>query len=334
MAAHGYAKRVSIAVVGAGITGCTLAYTLAKRGHRVTLIEADRIAASALPFALLNSYRGRSAQASSYDLKGLRAMWQLIAELEALGLDQGASRCGVVRIADSTRQAKLWRQREGARWEQPPLPYHAPYGGLFIPEGGYVVPERLLRALVTAAERYGATVIENCRVTALAEGPLRLNINTSQGIIEAEQVLLSTGAEITPGLPTLPLARIAGEVISLKASPIPLPYPLAGAVYSGELEGTVYVGGNHRPAEQHDPTAVDKLQQAISWFIPPLRHAQRYAVWSGVRARAEGGLPVIHTVRPGVIYVGAMAGRGFLAAAKVASTVADALADLPSIISD
>jgi len=325
MAAHGYAKRVSIAVVGAGITGCTLAYTLAKHGHRVTLIEADRRAASALPFALLNPYRGRSAQASSYDLKGLRAMWQLIAELEALGLDHGASRCGALRIADSARQAKLWQQRQGARWEQPPRPYHAPYGGLFIPEGGYVVPGRLLRALVTAAERYGATVIENCRVTALAEDPLGLN--TSQGIIEAEQVLLCTGAEITPGLPTPALARIAGEVISLKANPIPLPYPLAGAVYSGEFEGTVYVGGNHRPAEQHDPGAADKLQQAISWFIPPLRHAQRYAVWSGVRARAEGGLPVIHTVRPGVIYVGAMAGRGFLAAAEVASAVADALAE-------
>lgn len=325
----GYAKRVNTAVVGAGIIGCTLAYTLAKRGHRVTLIEAGRIAASALPFALLNPYRGRSAQASSYDLEGLRAMWQLIAELEALGLDHGASRCGVVRIADSARQAKLWRQREGpalssgegVRWEQLPPPYHAPYGGLLVPEGGYVVPERLLRALATAAEHYGATVIENCRVTALAEVPLRLA--TTQGTLEPEQVLLCTGAEITPGLPTIPLARIAGEVISLSAGATPLPYPLAGAVYGGEFEGVVYVGGNHRPAEQHDPTAADKLQQAISWFIPPLRHAQRYAVWSGVRASAQSRLPVIQTLKPGVKYVGAMAGRGFLAAAKVADALAD-----------
>jgi glycine/D-amino acid oxidase-like deaminating enzyme len=319
---------VKIAVVGAGITGCTLAYTLARRGHRVTLIEAGRLAAAALPLALLNPYRGRRAAATAYDLQGLQATWQLVAELDALGLDAGAYRSGVVRIATSARQAKLWQQLQGVRWLEPgqlPPPYRAPYGGFFFPEGGYVVPARLLRALVSAAERFGATLSESCRVEAVASDPLRLK--TDQGVIEAERVLLCIGAERIPGLAIPPLARIAGDVISFQADRIAIPYPLAGAVYAGKCEGTVYVGGNHRPVEALDLDAPQRLERAISVFIPPLRQAQRQAVWSGVRAKAASGKPVIWPLAPGVDYVGAMAGRGFLVAALFAKTVADRLAE-------
>ena len=70
-------------VVGGGVMGVTLAYTLARRGARVTLLEggAGPRGASGVPVALLNPYRGRSARASAFDLAALAATWALVGEL-------------------------------------------------------------------------------------------------------------------------------------------------------------------------------------------------------------------------------------------------------------
>ncbi|MDQ3458171.1 MAG: FAD-binding oxidoreductase, partial [Deinococcota bacterium] len=98
-----------VAVVGAGVAGCTLAFELAGRGRSVALLEAGRVGAqgaSSVPLALLNPNRGRSAKASSFDRRALQATWALISALEAEGFDSGAHRTGVLRVASSARQAR------------------------------------------------------------------------------------------------------------------------------------------------------------------------------------------------------------------------------------
>ncbi|MDQ3396485.1 MAG: FAD-binding oxidoreductase, partial [Deinococcota bacterium] len=103
-------------IVGAGVAGCCLAYRLASRGLPVTLLDKGRIGAqgaSSVPLALLNPNRGRSARASLFDLASLEATWALVSDLEALGLDHGAHKTGVLRVASNARQAKGWQALAG-----------------------------------------------------------------------------------------------------------------------------------------------------------------------------------------------------------------------------
>ena len=54
-----------VVVVGAGVTGLTAAYLLAKAGKRVVVLERDRCAAVALNGVLAVSYRALKSAAGS-----------------------------------------------------------------------------------------------------------------------------------------------------------------------------------------------------------------------------------------------------------------------------
>lgn len=313
--------------------GCTLTYRLAARGLSVTLIEQGEAVgsgASGVPVALLNPYRGRSARASAFDLTSLGAMWRLVAEIEGPGhtngvYHSGVHHSGVLRIASNARQARSWSCREGVRWLEPgavPEGYHAPFGGFVAAQGGWLEPRRWLGALVAAARQRGATVLEGCEVAHIGAGP---TLHTSAGRLQASAVVLCTGTGLTLGQGELGLEHVAGEVIGLETR-IPLPYPLAGAVYGAASGRTFYLGGNHRPAGQTDEGAPAQLQRAGGWFIPALKDAPLRSVWHGVRAKTPDHLPVVRELAPGLWFAGGLAGRGFLCAAHVAGTLTERIA--------
>jgi glycine oxidase len=317
-----------IVIVGGGVMGCTLLYTLARRGERVTLVERGRIGepgASGVPVALLNPYRGRSARASAFDLEALEQMWALVTELEAKGLTTGVRRSAVLRLASNAKQAKTWRKRDGVRWLEPEEvapAYHAPFGGFLVPQGGFLEPRVWLRALVEAAKNHGATVIEGCEVQRIsADSDLEITLETSVGLHKANCVVLCSGHATGLGQEELRLEAVAGEVVELE-HPDPLPYPLAGAVYGAALGSSFFLGGNHRPALTDDAQAPVQLRRAGGWFIPSLREAQILSVWHGVRAKTADNFPLVRELEPGLWFAGALAGRGFLCAAAVAETLA------------
>jgi glycine/D-amino acid oxidase-like deaminating enzyme len=321
-----------VAVVGGGIAGCTLAFALAERGVKVTLLEAGRVGhqgASSLPVALLNPHRGRTARASDADLAGLAAMRELAEGLRARGFEPGVHFTGVLRLASNPKQAEAWRKLTGVMWLGPrdvPPPYHGPYGGFLVTSGGWVQPSTLLASLVQAAECKGARVVQRCLVTGLEPQADGVTLITSQGLFSARRVVLCTGAERWPSLALPPFERVAGDVVGL-ASGVDLPYPLAGAVYGAQWANTVWVGGNHRSADTSDPGAPAQLQRALGWFVKPLAKAERTGLWTGVRARSLDHEPVFRALQPGVYFLGALAGRGFLRAAALASQVAPALVE-------
>ena len=318
-----------IVIVGGGVMGVTLAYTLARREVRVTLLEGGEgpRGASGVPVALLNPYRGRSARASDFDIAALAATWALVGELEQQGFETGVHRSGVVRVASNAKQAKTWAKREGVNPFGPdaaPRGFHAPFGGFTAASGGWLEPQRYLAALSAGAVRRGATLLTGHEVLDVSAA---LEVHTDNGDFQAQQIVLCTGSSLTLSQGEVGLEQIAGEVVglALREPDPPLPYPLAGAVYGAQVGGAFFLGGNHRPAEVTDEHAPVLLQRAGGWFVPALRDADIASVWYGVRVTAEDHLPVVRPLRPGVLFVGGLAGRGFLAAASVAQKVSDTL---------
>jgi glycine/D-amino acid oxidase-like deaminating enzyme len=317
-------KRPRVAIVGAGIAGCNLAYELSKRPCDVTLIDAKEIGggASSVPVALLNPHRGRTARASELDKAGLASMWELKKELEELGIDSGLHQTGVLRIASSARQAKLWKKLAGVRWlesHEIPNDYHAPFGGFFVESGGYAEPRKLLTALVAIAKRRGVTILENHEIESV-------NKNQEANAFELFPFSLSSFlfplVFLCPGssktfTANLGLEYHAGDVIGLNAN-VTMPYPVAGAIYGANHEGVVYMGGNHRDEEDNDEYHLQQLQKSSSWFIPALKHAERISSWSGVRAKQESNEPLVKMLESNLYFFGGLGGRGFLCAYHLA----------------
>ncbi len=322
----------TIAIVGAGIAGCALAYELSKYECEITLIDAKQVGsgASGVPIALLNPHRGRTARATELDKAGLKSMWELKKELEILGLDSGLYQTGVLRIASSERQAKLWKKLDDVKWLEPsqiPEVYHAPFGGLLVEEGGYVKPEKLLNALVTVAKQRGLRVLEHHPVEKIeSRQELRAFeiFPFSLSPFPFSLIFLCPGAAKT-FTANLDLDYQAGDVIALQ-SDLALLHPIAGAIYGASHEGIVYMGGNHRDEDDEDIYHLEQLQKSSSWFIPTLKDVKRISNWSGVRAKQEDNEPLVREIEPNLYFFGALGGRGFLCAYYLAKQLVTQLA--------
>lgn len=318
-------KPLNYLIVGAGVAGCSLAYELSKYKVQVTLVDAGQIGqqgASAVPVALLNPHRGRTARASELDKAGLKVVWDVRAELASLGLNHGIRQGDILRIASSEKQARLWQKLDGVHWlnsEQMPVGYHAPFGGILI-EGGWLEPRIFLKALVDAAKGRGVRVIEHRCVVGLSRiehGRFQVLLKDAYHSLASEcqclhpdVVVLCPGASQIQGLVLPQLEYVSGDLVTFEVKG-DLPYPVAGAIYGLQHGRNVYIGGNHR-AHPEDPAAVQRLQKSASWFIPSLKEAKVMSTWSGTRARQEDNQPLLAELAPNLIFFGALSGRGFL----------------------
>lgn len=301
--------------------------------------------ASSLPVALLNPWRGRKGAAHPGDLRGLATAWRWAAELIAEGLDPGASRSGVVRIATSARQARDWSERAtrepSLRWLAPGAltePYHAPFGALLVRDGGRIDAPRWLAALASSARSFGAELRGGATVDALTQrsdgvwelrgptGDRAANDRSPTGVVaRARHVVSCVGADAAPfaeahdgrSVAWPEWTRTRGEVVTLAGGP-PLPWPIAGGVYGAADDGVAWIGGGHRPPDQDDPSATERLRSAFAWSAPAMAGADVTAAWSGVRAKRPGARPDVQRVASGLWTFGAFAGRGFLCAADEA----------------
>ncbi|MEX2534887.1 MAG: FAD-dependent oxidoreductase [Trueperaceae bacterium] len=320
------ASEVPLLIVGGGVAGCSLAFALARRGIGAELVESGRIGdqgASAVAAALLNPYRGRSAKPGRYDLAGLAAFWQMCDVLEDAGFDHGARRSGVLRVASSDRQANAWRKIAGLdEFLDLPAPYRAPNGAFLVGAGGWVEPARLLAALKTWTSRRRSSFVEGCTVERLeAVDGQWLAHTEGGGVIRARNVALCLGAGSVAGAPLPPLQLIVGDQITLR-SDARLPYPLAGSIYLASDGGRVFIGGNHREPGTDDPQAPELLRASAARMAPPLAGATIERVWTGVRAKQPGNQPILRELEPGLWYLGAFGGRGFLTAPLLAGRLA------------
>jgi glycine/D-amino acid oxidase-like deaminating enzyme len=330
-------KRPHYLIVGAGVAGCSLAYELSKHEVDVTLVDAGRIGelgASAVPVALLNPHRGRTARASELDKAGLSAIWEVMKELSDLGLNHGIQKSFVLRIASSEKQARLWQKLKGVCCLESAIPgdYHAPFGGIMI-QGGWLEPKLFLQALVEASRQRGVKVVENCRVQSIEKVSgfgFRVSLKPLQTLVPDPQplipdiILLCVGAGHIQGITFPELEYHAGDVVTFE-SRLNLPYPIAGAVYGLQHQDRVFIGGNHREAVQDDPAAVEQLQKSSSWFIPALKEAKVISKWTGTRVKQQDNQPLIAEIEPNLIFFGALGGRGFLCSSYLARLLVENL---------
>lgn len=319
-------KRPRYLIVGGGIAGCSLAYVLGQAGLEVRLIEAGEIGetgASSVPMALMNPHRGRTARASELDLAGLHAMQELDQDLRAQGLDAGIHWTGVLRIASNEKQRKKWAKLTVQQLEPSEISsaYHAPFGGIFSAEAGWLEPDKLLRALKQAAEAKGVQFFENVRVQTLETG---FKLETTAGIEEADKVIFCTGASENRGFDLPEFEPMAGDVIALEAN-ITMPYPIAGAIYGMQNKGLIYMGGNHRERLEPEAEDIERLKESSSWFLKDLKDSAITQVWSGIRAKSADNKPLLTELHPNLWFFGALGGRGFLCSYHLANVLAKKL---------
>lgn len=221
----GVAKRV--AVIGAGIVGASIAYTLAKRGCEVTVLEQNRAAGQAsgnsfawinasyvkMPFSyhLLSTYSVNQWHrlASEVDLP---VRWGGCLEwFDAPERGQGLTDA-VQRIQQFGSPTWMVEKAQAAELE-PNLAIKGSPAIAYSKQDGAVDGQGATFALLDAAVQHGATVNMPVKVTGLEQHKTGTRVLTSFNTYEVDQVVVAAGVGTTE------VAKMAGLTLEQRSTP-------------------------------------------------------------------------------------------------------------------
>jgi glycine/D-amino acid oxidase-like deaminating enzyme len=197
----GQGKR--IVVVGAGIMGASLAYHLARKGARVTVVDAEGIASGVTgrSFAWINTSPPENDPIAQLRGAAIDAYRQLETELPGLtarwtgALSYGEMPSAAPSAASNPPEANRLSRSQILDLE--PNLKHPPESAAYAPAEGALDPVAATHALIAGAQAHGASVLTRTPVLGLAVRHATVNgVETAMGIIEADLVVVAAGTGI------------------------------------------------------------------------------------------------------------------------------------------
>lgn len=214
-------QHADVAIVGAGITGTSLALWLAREGVRVAVVEARRVAAGASGrnggFLLAGTAETYSEAIARYGHNRAHRTWafsvanhtlaeQLIAEMEADGWPSGHRQTGSLRIACSQREldeitasipllrADGWRAEAIGNGDLPECLRATYLGGAYYPLDGEMQPAQFVTGIARLARGASATFYKESPVEGLRAEGNGVVVQCATGALHARSLVLATNA--------------------------------------------------------------------------------------------------------------------------------------------
>jgi len=322
---------VDAILVGGGITGITLAYTMIEQGSTVAVLEAGRLAGDASgrnagfllaipaePYAERIALWGREG-ARAYLQLGRRTQQRIAHLAQSLGIECGYSRIGSVRLTRSEEESEDLRgslpelrhdgfpMRETALADVLPPHARARFHAAFeVPEDGVVHPVCFQHGLAAAAAKRGAHLHEGSRVTGARWQDGAWSVYANGHTAKGRMLVLATNAyapQLVPALKPLIVPR-RGQMLS--TAPIPQrldPRPVYanyGYQYWRQLpDGRLVIGGWRNVAfdaeSVYEPATTPQIQQQIEKGMLELvpEGATIEHRWAGTMGFARDGRPLV-----------------------------------------
>lgn len=340
-----------VIVVGAGVTGTSIAWRLAERGMRVLVLEQRGVCTGASGRNAGVTGAGSSMHALSragraiYALTtaNLRLMKKLAEELDKefeltmtgsldviMTEEQHAHLRSVVGAERESGVAIELIDAAAARAVMPALSPHV-LGAAYSPDRGHLWPFALVTGMADAAVRHDAEIRTFTRVDLLIRSGDRVTGVVANGeIFFAEDVVLATNAWtplLVPELPAGALVPARGQILVTQPLPPILACPF-GTNFDKEYgrqtpSGQILCGGHRRLdvneglgtyREEVTPAAMAGNARCLTDLFPVLRGKARVVrAWAGIMGFTADGLPLIgrYDPTPGLTVAAGFNGGGF-----------------------
>jgi gamma-glutamylputrescine oxidase len=334
----GRAKAAQVVIIGAGFTGASTAYHLAKRGIAASIFEATRVG------------EGASGRTGGLVLEGTAAgpMEDNLVKAERIDCGLHLPGCWEIEHGES-------RGKRDLPWRDNGQPVHI----ADTVSGGVVEPAHLLTGILRAAIRLGATIEENAAVHRIVTNP-QPGVEFANHTVHAEYVVVAANAWLASLLPvqgvsihssltfacaTQRLDAATLDAIGL-ATGVPfytsdLPYLWGRTTEDGRaIFGSGLVFGSPQELEASDVSsgssaaALTQLRNRVRTLHPKLRDIGFSASWGGPIAFTEDAVPLLGRLpgSPNILVAGAYAGHGVALSVRAGQLISRAIvegAELP-----
>jgi sarcosine oxidase, subunit beta len=341
-------------VIGGGTVGAWCAYFLRRAGlARVVLVEKGLLGegASSRAAGVVRMQGGTPAAVRL----GQWSRQFYLSQRDELGTDSGFTEQGYLLPCFTPGDVTAARERMAmqsalgvpVRWLDPREvdavnPTLAPgqtLGGTFCAEDGYIRPPRNVAAYTVALNRSGVEVAEHVAFRGLSSARGGVEVQTSQGPIEAGLVVLTGGPKLAAvgalaGI-TIPAGGARHQVAvterhpDLAPSRVPMVFDLAAGLYWRPEEGGLLFGMSNPDEPPGDNREVDegyltKMRARLAELVPVTAGLGLRRIWAATIDYTPDHLPIIGPA-PGLsgVTVASAGGAGMMWGPGVARAAAD-----------
>lgn len=343
-----------VVVIGAGITGLSTGYRLAKAGAKVIVLDKGRVAYEASSRATgYLSLRGEQPDECPLALEAERR-WDTLAD--ELGYPTEWTQRGRLWVGATPHQWQTLQDdhkqftRTGIAFElvdaarcRELVPSLAPsvLGGIYTSRSGHANPQRTSQAFAWAMQRHGGELRELTPVLGIrTEAGAVTGVDTPGGPIHAGAVVSCAGPQ-TGRIAEMVGARFPVAPVRLEAmvtTPIPPLFEVAmianGISVRQTRRGNLHLnGGPHEwidvettgePAKPNTPV-VRSIARRLYELMPTLGHLQILRCWAGVVELTPDQMCLIERLEtPSGMVIATTSGHGF----GMAPSLGIALAEL------
>ena len=336
---------MTIAVAGAGIVGCVVAYELARRGFRVEVFDPRQIGGGATraTAGVIAPFIEAPARGPLHDLtlESFRLYDAFIQDLQGnSGVAVEYRRCGTLEVTETRQdenrlQAVADLARDAglvAEWTEVPVQDDAVNSrrGLVIPAHGYVRVEHLMLALRRGAEARGAGFNEGEGISRIELRPTGCVVHTAERRLSCEAVVVAAGSwSDSFGLDPVGIRPVRGQLLRLhwRGQPPPSIIWTHDCYVVPWTDGTVLVGATVEDVGFDESVTADGVRgllRAVCQLLPEARNATFIDARAGLRPASVDGLPVLRAAQrsPRVIYATGHYRNGILLAPLTAQRIA------------
>jgi glycine oxidase len=297
-----------VIIAGAGVMGASIAWRLARDGHRVLLLDAAKVGSEASSAAA-----GMLSPGTEFDDPAMRdAATQSLAKypdfIRDIEADSGLSvefrRTGAVELTLAARPGSRMLTRNELR-TLVPLANPDAAGAIYFPDDAIIDPAALMRALCAACRARGVFIQEESPVARISTDSEGAAVSGSR----ARFAVLATGAwssgmEVTIDGRRLPLPRsfpIKGHLLGYRLPPGSLPVMVRHdhTYVLQRADGFTIAGSSTEDAGFNrtiDTKIVSDIATRASALIPALASIQPESAWIGFRPATEAPAPHVGRV--------------------------------------
>ncbi|HQT86020.1 MAG: FAD-dependent oxidoreductase [Acidiphilium sp. 37-64-53] len=326
----------AVVIIGAGVTGLSAAWWLARDGVDVLVLDKGVIG-----YEASSRNGGGATHYQSPLFHEEQRLWPLMDELLGYPTEHRPER---IVIAMNEAQMARYQRMQGilaglgyrADLLDPqqvrdavPLAGDQHIGGVHIRTGGQANPQRTVQAYAWAAQDHGARIMQHTPVLGIEMAHGRaIGVRTRDGLIGCDQLIVAAGPQsgtLLRGIGIdLPVAPARAEMIVTEALPL-MPY---GGVDGNGLYGRQTLRGNlaygggwhewmdelplHGALPRPSTPVLQQIALRIAQMLPKAAHARMIRSWAGIIENTPDGRPVLdRPANPGNVTVATMSSVGF-----------------------